>query len=368
MKIKALALAVFAALSTGAAAADVSIYGVVDTGLVYQDIKGEDAAFTMESGNYAGPRFGIKGTEKLSDDLTLSFILESGFKSDSGALADDGKLFNREEQIALSGTWGTFGAGRVAAFTSGSSSLSWYWDMDPFETGYWDAGIQATQQNNWVLRSNTLYYVTPVVNGFKAGFQYSFNDESDSEAAKWSDNNAFYNLALRWDGESARIVGGLETTQMDNGDDKYSVKLAAACTPNNAPFTYYVGASWYKNYYQFSESTWNFDDRASFTQAGQGNDAHNVGDGLEAYSGFVGVKYTHGNTDYLGLLQYMDGENKSADAGTEKDYSRYVASLGLHHHLSARTMLYAVGSYAAGNDLLEDTDTFTAHFGLTHYF
>lgn len=66
------------------------------------------------------------------------------------------------------------------------------------------------------------------------------------------------------------------------------------------------------------------------------------------------LNFTNGhvllNTDWLGLFQYMDGENKSADAG---NYSCYVASLGLYHHLSARTMLYAVGSYAAGNDLLE---------------
>lgn len=46
--------------------------------------------------------------------------------------------------------------------------------MEPFETGYIDAGIQASQVNVWRLNSNALYYVSPVVAGFKAGLQYSF--------------------------------------------------------------------------------------------------------------------------------------------------------------------------------------------------
>lgn len=53
--------------------------------------------------------------------------------------------------------------------------MSWYSDMEPFETGYIDAGIQATQ-----------------------------------EAADFYDNNRFANLALRWDGANGRALLGLE--------------------------------------------------------------------------------------------------------------------------------------------------------------
>lgn len=133
--------AVLSALSCVASATEVTLYGVIDTGFTYQHTEGGDDSFAMTSGNYAGPRFGFKGTEDLGDNLTLGFVLEAGFNSDTGAQGEDGKIFNRESQIYLSGDWGTLGFGRVGGFSSGMSSLSWYWDFEPFETGYVDAGI-----------------------------------------------------------------------------------------------------------------------------------------------------------------------------------------------------------------------------------
>lgn len=155
--------AVLSALSCVASATEVTLYGVIDTGFTYQHTEGGDDSFAMTSGNYAGPRFGFKGTEDLGDNLTLGFVLEAGFNSDTGAQGEDGKIFNRESQIYLSGDWGTLGFGRVGGFSSGMSSLSWYWDFEPFETGYVDAGIQASQVNVWNVHSNTIYYVSPTL-------------------------------------------------------------------------------------------------------------------------------------------------------------------------------------------------------------
>lgn len=159
MKKTLTAVAVLGALSGAAMATEVTLYGVVDTGFTYQHTEGGDDSFAMTSGSYAGPRFGFKGTEDLGDNLTLGFVLEAGFNSDTGAQGEDGKIFNRESQIYLSGDWGTLGFGRVGGFSSGMSSLSWYWDFEPFETGYVDAGIQASQVNVWNVHSNTIYYV-----------------------------------------------------------------------------------------------------------------------------------------------------------------------------------------------------------------
>lgn len=77
--------AVLSALSCVASATEVTLYGVVDTGFTYQHTEGGDDSFAMTSGNYAGPRFGFKGTEDLGDNLTLGFVLEAGFNSDTGA-------------------------------------------------------------------------------------------------------------------------------------------------------------------------------------------------------------------------------------------------------------------------------------------
>lgn len=71
----------------------------------------------------SGPNF---APHPMGDNLTLGFILEAGFNSDIGVQGEDGKIFNRESQIYLTGDWGTLGFGRVGGFSSGMSSLSWY--------------------------------------------------------------------------------------------------------------------------------------------------------------------------------------------------------------------------------------------------
>lgn len=368
MTHKMLSAALLAALCPAAmtaSAAAVDLYGVLDTGLTYSHVKNGDDTLEMTSGNYAGPRWGLRGSEKVSDDLTVSFILESGFADDTGAHTKKDTLFNRESQIALSGSWGKFGAGRVGAFSSGSSSLSWYWDLEPFETGYIDAGVQGTQQNVWLLHSNTFYYISPVFEGAKLGLQYGMNDRADQEEEHFSHNNSWFNAALRWDGAQARAIAAVESTIMGNATerkDQWSVKLAGAWQPAGTAWTLYAGANWYKNFRTFSDATWDGD----LTDA----DFDDSGKALEGISGFLGVKYTMGPTDLLGMVQYLDGENKGAIEGAEKDYSRTVVSIGLHHHLSKRTMIYAIGSWANGNDLLDEnaTNRVMAHFGMTHFF
>lgn len=210
MKKTLTAVAVLGALSGATLAADVTLYGVIDTGFTYQHTEGGDDSFAMTSGSYAGPRFGFKGTEKLGDDLTVGFILEEGFNSDTGAQAEDGKIFSRESQIYLTGDWGTLGFGRVGGFSSGMSSLSWYWDFEPFETGYVDAGIQASQVNVWNVHSNTIYYVSPTFAGAKLGVQYSLTNEADTEENRWADNSKWLNVALRWDGNNVKVIGAFE--------------------------------------------------------------------------------------------------------------------------------------------------------------
>lgn len=381
-----IAAASLAALSSGAYAADISLYGVMDLGFTYTHTSHQDKGDTFEMSNnmYAGSRFGIKGTENLGDNLKVGFILENGFAPDTGALAVSGSIFNRESQLYLQGDWGQLGFGRVGAFSSGSSSLSWYWDMEPFETGYIDAGVQASQVNVWRLNSNTIYYVSPTFGGLKFGAQYSLTGESANtqEAARFSDNNTFANVAVRWDGANTRAILGVEwekfgaaayddqSQPVADRDDAWNVKLAGAWSPNGGPVTLYAGASWYKNSDQFSDSTWGDE---SFSKLGFDTES---GKRLDGYSFFVGSRYTVGAANWLIMLQYLDGENKGAMSNaTETDYKRYVGSVGCHYYLSKRTMLYTIASYADGDGLFDNlnnskttTDRFMAHVGLTHFF
>lgn len=112
MKKTLAALSVLGAFAGSALAADVTLYGVIDTGLVFQhadaDMQGVDTVdtFQMKSGVTAGSRFGLKGTEDLGNGLKIGFVLENGFSSDTGSFTQDNRLFGREAQLNLSGAFG----------------------------------------------------------------------------------------------------------------------------------------------------------------------------------------------------------------------------------------------------------------------
>ena len=354
-----------AAAAASVGAAEVNLYGAIDTGLTYTHANGVDSV-EMTSGNYAGPRFGLRGTEQLGDNLKVGFILEAGFASDTGKMAKDDTLFNRESQVYLTGDWGTVGFGRIGAFTSGSSSMSWYWDLEPFETGYYDAGTQATMLNVWSLHSNSMYYVSPTFAGAKFGIQYSMTGDADKEAELWEERDQWVNAAVRWDAETVHALAGVEYyTYGDKANangpelkDTINAKLAVAwdALPD---VRLYAGAAAFKNARSASSMVGvNADDF----------DTANSGKGLDGYAFNLGARYRVGATDFLAQVQYLDGENKAAFANAKTDeFSRTVGSLGLHYHFSPRTMGYVIGSYANGDDMIADDVTY-AHVGLTHFF
>ncbi|MCG5030139.1 porin [Mesosutterella sp. OilRF-GAM-744-9] len=370
MKLAA-ALAAVALSGAAAAAPSITMYGVVDTGLQYTHVsnRGVDT-LEMNSGNYAGSRWGVKGEEKIGPS-TVGFILESGLASDTGEQGKSGSLFNRESQVYVTGSWGTIGAGRVGAFTSGSSSLSRYWDFEPFETGYYDAGLQGTQVNVWRLNSNTLYYVSPKMNGFEFGGQYSFTGyTSDKETNGMARDSHFGNIYARWDGKNARVIAGVEADfighdyrDTDPNKTRWSAKLAGAWSPNAGPVTLFAGYNYYKNQDRFTDSTWDDDYKVVYDGSGRG---------LEGHAFFVGGRYSVGAANFLAQFQFLTGKNKGAVKGDEDDYKRYVGSLGVHYYFSKRTMGYGVVSYAKGTGLL-DTDTTETNrvvttVGVTHWF
>ena len=156
MKKQLLAVAVASAFASTAFAANVTVYGTVDTGLVYTHqsfggalpTNGDSSKFSMDSGVLGASKFGFKGTEDLGDGYSVSFQLENGFKSDTGALsgADDNKLFDREARLSLNTPYGTVSFGRMGALTSGAGTYDVFQatgdaldggNANYIGTGYW---------------------------------------------------------------------------------------------------------------------------------------------------------------------------------------------------------------------------------------
>ena len=129
MKKTLVAVSVLGAFAGSALAADVQLYGILDTGVGYShidmDTSGVDDvdSFEMKSGVGSGSRWGLKGTEDLGNGLAVGFILENGFDSDDGSEDSTGVMFNRESSLLLEGSFGKLLKSLYAEkLTSGSKS------------------------------------------------------------------------------------------------------------------------------------------------------------------------------------------------------------------------------------------------------
>ena len=97
-----LTMATLLAMGT-AQAASVEIYGTVDTGLLYThetaDVKNSvdghshenDHSWGVASGTNTASVFGLRGSENISEDVSVGFVLEHSFNSDDGSYGEDAK-------------------------------------------------------------------------------------------------------------------------------------------------------------------------------------------------------------------------------------------------------------------------------------
>ena len=118
-KLSVALAATLAGFALSAQAANVEVYGLIDTGLNYQhvdsDRAGEDnvSKFQMKSSQSTPNRWGLRGTEDLGQGLKVGFVLEGQFNSDDGSLMPGNRLFHRAAQIMLmSDDYGTLVLGR----------------------------------------------------------------------------------------------------------------------------------------------------------------------------------------------------------------------------------------------------------------
>ena len=196
MKKSLIALAVLGAAAS-AQAADISLYGVVDTGLAYTyndnwARSGEDvvhstdgeSSLEMASGINASSRFGIVGSEELGNGMKVAFKLESGINSDDGALNQGGRLFGREASLTLSGDFGKISAGRMGGVGSSAGTYDYvYLIGDAFDGGDFNIwGMTASSRYD-----NMITYETPEFAGVKVTAQYSFDGDTGADNKDYDD-------------------------------------------------------------------------------------------------------------------------------------------------------------------------------------
>lgn len=402
MKKTLVAVSVLGAFAGSALAADVQLYGILDTGVGYShidmDTSGVDDvdSFEMKSGVGSGSRWGLKGTEDLGNGLTVGFILENGFDSDDGSEDSTGVMFNRESSLFLEGSFGKLAFGRMGALNSGQSSWSKVGMINAFGTSYGEFTAQASNvfslAGQW---DNMIAYETPDFAGFKLFTQYGMGSNDNENE---SSSNRFYSLGVTYNNgpfagyfavdsinyKTAKFSKGEWPNNGDDIDDSLTVTLGGSYDFDVVKI--YLGAQYF--------------DEVRLSSLGgpicRANDVRDLGISgfdlsindiakLKGYGiSLSGDAPLAGGRVMLGL-GYVDADaadsldkalSQNIAGFRDFEIQRYVVSAGYSYPFSKRTDVYGVASYMQDNEdtsresgtLEQDPSAYSFYVGLRHRF
>lgn len=377
MKKTLLAAALLAGFA-GVAQAETSVtlYGIIDTGIGYNKVKGEingvksdGSRFGMINGVQNGSRWGLRGTEDLGDGLKAVFVLESGFDSANGNQAQQGRLFGRQATVGLqSDSWGRLDLGRQTNIASKYLS-----PIDPFGAGFGQAnhgvGLSAA---NTVRYDNMVMYQTPSFSGFQAGVGYSFNtNDVNGSGYRTNQNTRAITAGVRY--TNGPLNAAVTYDQIKAPKDAiYVSPVTGARTSAAVPRMYGLGASYDFEVVKLSLAYARTTD-GWFAGQGVNSQAGNVNFGSNTFAkGFKSNSYLVGVTAPIGGASKIFGSWQMVDPANAKltgdDKTTNVFSLGYTYDLSKRTNLYAYGSYARNYAFQEDVKATALGVGVRHRF
>jgi predicted porin len=382
-----IAVAALSALAGSAMAADVQIYGRIDTGFRYQnvdyDVVGvdDDSSFGMVSGNYSGSRVGIKGSEDLGNGLTVGFVLENGFEGDDGSFDSNEELFGREALLYLEGDFGKVGFGRMGILNSTAGSFA-IGNFTPWGTGWGSVGDQslifgASIGSRW---DNMISYRSPEFAGFQVHAQYSFGantyDDEDDPTITYEEGKTttdrYYAIGATYNVGGLNLIGIVDSVNEkhvtgDDPDDTLRVTIGGSY--DFGVVKPYLSAAYFKD---AAMKTW-MDSFASGKTAYI--ESYLKGD-WDGYGVILGASAPLvGGTAHM-TIGYMDAEEQNkAVNNIGADLTRYTFAVGYEYPLSKRTKVYADAGYfkdefdwgEGGGDSVEP-EGYQAAVGMIHYF
>ena len=181
------------------AQAQVTIYGIVDSGFVHQSdaiAPKQGNVSSLTGGGQSGSRFGLRGVEDLGNGLKATFDLEAGINTDTGT-STLGALFGRKAHVGLDTPLGNVKLGRQYS----PFYLDAILPADPFGMGLMGRMNNVFSTNSRI--NNSVSYSTPRWRGWAAGFLYGLGEVAGNSSAARS-----YNGALSYQDGPARVALG----------------------------------------------------------------------------------------------------------------------------------------------------------------
>ncbi|KWU23799.1 porin [Caballeronia zhejiangensis] len=315
---------------------NVTLYGLINSGLTYQNNAKGSPLFKAQSGAWGGSRWGIQGSEDLGGGISSIFLLENGFDAYSGTLGQNGRMFGRSAWVGIASPWGKVTAGRQYEETTaflGKISASGLW------AGYIGSHIGDVDNVGATNRvDNTLRYETPDLAGLRVSALYRVGGTPGNIGT-----NEIFGLGASY------VRGGLQ--------------MAAAYENVHNPAT---------SLYDGTVVTPTFVSPASnpiFSGYESASDMRVIGAGATYQFGQLTVGAVYTNTQFRDVIRtastplagshtFQDVQanltyrvNTSTLLGAAFDYlststAHYSqAMFGPHYALSKRTELYAIGIY-----------------------
>ena len=389
MKKTLAAVAVLGAFAGSALAADVQLYGIVDTGLAYtnadSDLANTDSVnrFEMKSGMQSGSRFGFKGVEDLGNGLKVGFILENQFSSDDGSLGNDESFFHREATLFLEGGFGKIAFGRMGSINGGVSSWGKYGVISAFGTSWGDYSAQA---GTWAMGAgqwdNAVAYETPSFAGFKVFAQYAMGNQLEGTDGDYygveneSSDDRYYSIGASYANGPLNLYFAVDSinysswnaqTNASRGDVDDSLTVTLGGNYDFEVLRLYAGAQYFDEI-----ATSKMKGAVNFSATTRGTLATK----MKGWSVGLSTSVPVAGGNVLVGAAYLDAEatDSVTDAAKNDELTRWIVSAGYDYPLSKRTNVYGVMTY--NQDSLDsdnavnnrDPYVFGVMVGLRHKF
>ena len=348
MKLKALTvgLALSFPMLASAQGTSVTLYGNIDTAVEYVNniadgTGGSNSSVHFTTATSSWPSYwGLRGTEKLSDNLSAVFALESGFGQATGMSGQGGRLFGRQAWVGLKGDWGQFALGRQYSMFFWANIHGDIMGPNAYGLGALDSYFPNARMDNsvtyrgsfdnftfgaaWARGRDTSSAGGP--GGSNCGVDYNNNGDCGAYSFMLGYNTAGWGVNAAYDVLKGEGTGANNYYGLGSGDKDRRI-LANAYVKWDALKV----ALTYLN-------------RKNDGVNGVGNNVPGLGDRSDLWS--LGASY--GVTPAVtldGSVNYM--RYKNATAGSQKVWY-YVARV--KYALSKRTSVYASASYMDNDD------------------
>lgn len=360
MKKSLIALAVLGAFAGAASAqSSVTLYGRVDVNVTHSksgnNVNNGDSATRLDDGGdftgIGGSRWGLRGVEDLGGGVTAFFVLESGFRGDTGASGDTTRLFNRAANVGIATKQlGSIAFGRFDSFTRRTNAIIDVTGLGELKPDESQAGVGSQYQTFGQRVDNTVQYESPSFGGLGVQLRYGLGEYVSGAVSESIKDNA--GVRLSYANGPINVALAYEARFSEKGTGGEDKTLTLGGSYNFGAFKLHAG------YQKTNDVTVSTRTAGGVLTAPLATDVQDH----TAYS--VGASVPLGKLTFN--AQYIYGEDELFN-GVERDFRKYGVSV--RYALSKRTTVYSAVTDRSGDakDDLTQKRNITL-FGLAHSF